>query len=221
MAKNSQTPFQPPGTAGGNTSAGLASRFYKTLVVVALTLALLAVVVFSFPINRAVKAQVREQFESAVEIRASLINFTIERFINDTESLGSRTAIRNRLNEYTQGDVDFSELVSFTEPKYRDGAQVLTDLIGARRSLVDGATVTTYGNVQPLDAVPTGETGVHLLPKQTNREKTLIAVVRPVEEQTKTIAYDAALFDGSSLLRAERIQAFTSIAGYTKTALSR
>ncbi|MFP4164499.1 MAG: response regulator [Chitinispirillaceae bacterium] len=179
-----------------NHMDNLSKRFYITILVVILPTIAVITLLFYIPFNRTSIERVNLRFSSKIELRAVVADFVIERFINAVESLASRTAIKQHLYEYVTGARELPGLIEYTEPKYADGARVINDLLGARRTLMDGTVVTTFGQQNHLREIPPGTTE-----RIFQDGSSLIMVIqRPIRESGITIGYDMACFRADMIL---------------------
>ncbi len=169
----------------------ITTQFYRTVKLSVAMSAFLIAAVFLFPINTMLTREIHDRFVNAVELRALYVNYTLSRFIADITALTSRTVIRHQLLLHSRGEIGFQELVSFSAPKYADGARVIKDVVGVRRILPDGAVVCSHGDQEFFHGVSADTPGIFLLPGGKSTE---ILVVRPIIESGRTIGYDAGIF---------------------------
>ncbi len=169
----------------------ITTQFYRTVKLSVAMSAFLIAAVFLLPINTMLTREIYGRFVNAVELRALYVNYTLGRFIADITALTSRTVIRHQLLLHSRGEVGFQELVSFSAPKYADGARVIKDVAGVRRILPDGAVVCSYGDQELFSGLSTDTPGIFLL---AEAEATKILVVCPIIESDRIIGYDAGIF---------------------------
>lgn len=174
----------------------ISKRLYGTLLLIILPATLVMTVLLFIPFRNAASDRIYQNFTNDVELRAVMANNTIDRFINAVDGLTSRTAIRMLLYAHSQGEIDFQTLLEFTELRYADGAQVIKDLLGARRILPDGTEVTEFGQQSFFSELEPGPW------KQVvqNNSRLMVIIQQAIYEENQLIGYDAAAFDGSFLL---------------------
>jgi signal transduction histidine kinase/ActR/RegA family two-component response regulator len=173
----------------------LSQRIYTILFAVIVPSIFLLTFLFYVPFNKQSEERLNQQFSSAIELRAVVADFVTEQHVIAVESLASRSVIRQYLYEYTAGLRTFESVIDFTEPRYADGARVITDLLGARRTLTDGTIVTAFGQQEYLAGQLPGvsEGVIH------DGTRLIIVIQRPIHESGHTIGYDIAAFDAQKI----------------------
>lgn len=90
---------------------------------------------------------------------------------------------------------DFEDLTAYTEPRYADGARVITSLTGARRILPDGRVVAAFGDQSHIEMAASRSS---VCVEQTDA-RTIVVIRRPIRADGDTIGYDVGAFDTSLL----------------------
>lgn len=85
------------------------------------------------PMAYEVEKNAIEQFKIISESKVYTFNETINKNVQGAKSLSSRSAIRNKVDEYLEGHIDLESLQTFTRDKYLDGVSVIEDVIYAVR----------------------------------------------------------------------------------------
>lgn len=203
--------------APGRDVHGLLRSFYKLLFISLGVSMLLSYLIFFIPLNASFVREQENYFRNEVMIKASSDDHLILDFISSAESLGSRTAIRQKLIDYHGGAVGLAELRAFVQPKYADGAAAILGLVGASRHLPDGTTIASWGDgslyARHAEATP----GFHLYAEDGG----LFALtVSHIEEKGTYLGYDACVFKAdilldnkSEIVRSYEIRAAGSIEG--------
>jgi diguanylate cyclase (GGDEF)-like protein len=128
---------------------------------------------------------------------------SIEGAVIGSVSLSSRSAIRDKIVEYENGNITLDELKSFTLPKYTDGSSVLDNAVLAQR-MVSGQLIASYQvpgyNVSGLAGM---EDYTHELYKQfiLADGKLYIKIYSPIMQDGRELGVDIVLFDFTDKLK--------------------
>src|SRR6056297_207982 len=100
---------------------------------------ILVILIFLFyigvfePLRNELEETAIENFRNTVSIAEINIENFLNRCIEGTESISSRTMIKNKLNLYSINQISLQEIKDYTGSKYIDGAEVLHNIIKAVR----------------------------------------------------------------------------------------
>jgi diguanylate cyclase (GGDEF)-like protein len=132
----------------------------------------------------------------------SSIQNSVDAAVTGSLSLSSRSAIRDKISEYKNGDISLEELSAFTAPKYADGASVLDKAVFAQR-IVDEQPVATY-QAEGFNApgLAGTEKYAHAVSSQFIHSNGIlyIKVFSPILKDGEEIGMDVVLFDFSDKL---------------------
>ncbi|ADQ13943.1 GGDEF domain-containing protein [Halanaerobium hydrogeniformans] len=117
---------------------------YLTVIIIIMLIFFFYFFVFQ-PLKSELESSLDENFKNSVSIIELNVENKFSRFKEGTESLSSRTMIKNELLAYRDGEVTFKELQDYTEDKYADGAGVLDNVMAAFR-ITEGELVTAWGD---------------------------------------------------------------------------
>ncbi|MFW5777619.1 MAG: sensor histidine kinase [Bacteroidota bacterium] len=166
-------------------------RIFNRAVLLGFVLSLsLVFLLYFFTINKSLERELNNELTHAANLQALSVDFTFRTFETDIEALGSRTMIRKELYHYTLGERQLPELIDFTQTKYTDGASVIENLIGVRRVLTDGTTVSSFGEQKLLQNKDLTDPGLFLIHEPLNA----VMIIKPILEAGDTIGYDAGFF---------------------------
>ncbi|WP_460057052.1 hybrid sensor histidine kinase/response regulator [Spirochaeta dissipatitropha] len=174
----------------------LSKRLHISILLVLVPTIAIITLLFYIPFSRAETNRIDQQCSSDLALRAVAADFVIDRFIFAVDSLASRSAIRGYLNEYATGRRNLQSVIDFTEPRYADGARVTNNLIGARRTLSDGTSITSYGSQDFLEGIDPGKSE-HIFYIDSSL---IIVIQRPIVESGATIGYDLASFNADVII---------------------
>jgi diguanylate cyclase (GGDEF)-like protein len=122
------------------------------IVVVILVASLATYFIVYRPLNQQLKHQTYENYRIISSQKESLLEQFIERSKEGANSLSSRTFIRNAIQDYHDGIIDFTELADLTEPIYKDGFSALVNASSASR-VVDGMIVAEINETLDRDVI--------------------------------------------------------------------
>lgn len=136
---------------------------------------------------------------------------SIEGAVIGSVSLSSRSAIRDKIAEYENGNITLEELKSFTLPKYADGSSVLDNAVLAQRMAL-GQLIASYQvpgyNVSGLAGM---EDYTHELYKQFIHSdgKLYIKIYSPIMQDGRELGVDIVLFDFTDKLESLNDDTYT------------
>ena len=111
---------------------------FFTMIIISLFLTLYGVYK---PMKLEIENNLLENFKLLSESKSDILISTIEKSLQGSRSLSSRTMIKNKIIEYKDNHIKFEDLQNFTEKKYTDGTKVLENLMYSRR-IVDNKIVS-------------------------------------------------------------------------------
>lgn len=166
-------------------------RVRIVLVISAITLSLLTFFGVYKPLVSEVENKAIAQFKLVAVAKTNAFKATIDKNIQAAMGLSSRSAIRDKIVEYKNGEVDIEALSAYSESKYRDGASVVENLTYAKR-VVDQQVVTSYFNETYSGvAVPNSRDVDALVYAYTQKEDVAcLDVISPIAADDVIVGYD-------------------------------
>lgn len=177
--------------------------FIKRVIIILTVLVAISSVVVSFlvylPLKVELEKSLMENFNQLSFIRYNSLQTNMDRGLDGARSLSSRTMIRNAILEYKDGKIDMNELITYTQPKYKDGAMALEYLIKSER-FVDDTIIAEYISA---DYKEHSCTIADRLVKSNEISYTLclsddhvyFAMLSPILSDAQVIGYDKLVFD--------------------------
>ncbi|MFW5712624.1 MAG: sensor histidine kinase [Spirochaetota bacterium] len=182
----------------------MSNRIYRIFIiqVVAFNLAILVISYLMFHQIAVDNMQQRviSNYKAELQILAAEINNKVQISKEKVKSLSSRTMIRRQLFSYVSGEVSLDELREYTQPKYREGASVYSNLLLARRTTRKGKVVAEY--VKREFQLPETDSGQDIGFFKAGEEYHLY-IHNEIAQNGQHIGYDTAVFDLSSAVNAE------------------
>lgn len=178
---------------------------FKNLKHITIILMFVSVLFFLFgvflPLRNKLELQLNEVFKNNVLLVEENIENSFDNFMEGAESLSSRTMIRNKLIEYKNGEITFSNLKNYTQNKYVDGAKVLDNLIAAYRiinnKIIASCGVKDYQSFIKYVSFDNKSTSIKLLDN-----KGILIVNSLVKKNNGTkLANDIVIYDLKSLFK--------------------
>ncbi len=182
----------------------MSKRLYRIFLIQVVAF-ILAILVISFLMFHQIAVENMEQrvisnYKAELQILAAEINNKVRISQEKVKAISSRTMIRKQLFAYENKELSLGELREYTQPKYRDGAAVYSNLLLARRTTAEGTLVAEYIRREFQLPAAAGETDVGFL--KSGNEYHLYIHNKIVHNQ-QHIGYDTAVFDLSSAVNAE------------------
>lgn len=119
----------------------------KSMLTTSLFLMVILIFAYHFiyhPLYNALEETSLENFINMTETSRKSFAHIIERGIENSKSISSRTMIKKKIIEYKDGIVDLEELKTYTQPRYIEGIQVLEKLVYSAR-VVDDQIIASRG----------------------------------------------------------------------------
>ena len=172
---------------------------YLIIIVIVITVFFFYFGVFS-PLRSELETSLQEEFKRSVTITEQNVENTFNRFIEGSESLSSRTMIKNKLAQYLNDEISLVDLRDYTKEKYADGAQVLDNIVGAYR-IADNKIITGWGEKEFKDfkeflSYNNKKSQITIL-----KEKSLLIVNSPIFKNDKKLGNDIVVFNLDKLLK--------------------
>lgn len=193
----------------------LFNKFQAALAgtVLLLALSLLAIV---FPVQQELMDSELSNFRTEGQMYLVSLNNFIQNCIQGTEGLCRRTAIRDELIAYRDGDLSYEELKTSTQPNYRSAASALDNCLLAIR-VVDNHILNIYGNRDFLHSLDLSnhfhsQTGVSFI---RYNGRPLFVVHCPFKYGKQLLACDLVVYDPAAVI------AQLNLTDYTTSILAR
>lgn len=126
---------------------GSVETLIKRVNIAFLTFIIIGLFIIGFfiylPFNSALKNSLIDNFKQLSMVNYESLQSSIGRGLEGARSLSSRTMIKDSIIEYMNEEITMDELISYTQPKYEDGASVLEYLIRAERYM-DNQSIAKY-----------------------------------------------------------------------------
>ncbi len=136
------------------------------------------------PLKNELEHEVIENYKLLADSKAQRMEEFIRRGREGTESISSRSVIRNKIVEYRENLITFEELYEFTLPRYLDGIEALDNVVFSAREVNDTFLLTT------------GDHSGFQIPPFTDRPMTQTKIV----EQDEILWVRSPLFFGPEVI---------------------
>ncbi|ADI00346.1 sensor domain-containing diguanylate cyclase [Salisediminibacterium selenitireducens] len=148
---------------------------------------------FYFPMKSELEQSYISNFDNSAETTYTAVEAFINRSIETTEGITSRTAIREAMYDYHSGIHSFAEVQSFVEPRYLEGLSHVSRMVEAQR--VMDQQVLAGSNQDRSDPFSFRESGTLEISFLFNLDPVLLQIVSPIIEQQQTVGYDVIRFN--------------------------
>lgn len=174
----------------------LLTSFYTLLLASGVSAFILSSLIFLIPLGATFRSEQESNIRNELKLKVSSNDNLLRSYGSMTESLGSRTMIRQKLIDYTKGAVSLEDLKEFTQPKYEDGAAILKDLVGAARHLPDGTLVASWGELSLARLQAGAQEGLAL--KEVG-PRLFAVITAPIREKDSILGFDTCVFEANIL----------------------
>ena len=188
-----------------NSVQGFIKRVLLTLtVLVAISASVLLFLVY-LPLKAELEKSLMDNFEQLSFIRFASLQSDMDRGMEGARSISSRTAIKNVILEYKNGEIGMDELMAATQLRYEDGAKALEHLIQAER-FVEDTPIAMYISEAYLDHSCTTDDSL----VKNNEISTALCLVEdhsyfvilsPLLSEGRVLGYDKLVFDLGSQIQ--------------------
>ena len=169
----------------------------------AIVLSLVVYLVIYRPMMQEIRHRLYINITETSTSKYSAVENAVETAITGSLSLSSRSAIRDKLAEYKNGQATLQDLKSFVQTKYAEGASVLDNLVFAQR-VVDGEAIASY---QAEDFNKPGLAGTQSYSNTLDYQFILsdsnlyIKVFSPIIKDGQELGVDVLLYDFSENIK--------------------
>lgn len=98
-----------------------------------------------YPLHERLREEHSLQIDQILTSKQWLVEGVISQYRGLAQQFASRTAIRNKLVAYQQGEIDREELISFSQPKLADALNANSHVHGISRFAVSGTLLYSVG----------------------------------------------------------------------------
>ncbi|OJF75611.1 MAG: hypothetical protein BKP49_11250 [Treponema sp. CETP13] len=140
-------------------------------------------------------------FNNAATNITQIFKNEIEKNIQGSKSLSSRSAIRDKIAEYEDNKITFNELAGFSKQKYKDGIDVLDNLLSAQRIINGKTLIHIINNNHDNFAVSNNlnsKTIIYTIYK--NDSTYVLKVESPISTNKKIVGYDIVYFSLNKII---------------------
>ncbi len=173
----------------------------KYLILISIVFIILLFYFFVYrPMRNELEASFKRDFTHIVSISETNLENYFKNQVEGTESLSSRTMIREKFYDYKQDDISLNMLKNYTQPKYVDGVKALKGIKGALRISIDNKIIASCGKVNRKHLndylnFKNDKTMIKIL-----LPKNIMIVSSPIYEKKELLGYDIAFFNLENIL---------------------
>lgn len=192
-------------SAASNTAikARSVQVFIKRVIITFITLILVGIFVIFFliylPLNNALETSLINNFSQISTVNYNSVQNSIQRGLEGARSLSSRTMIKNAIIEYNNKEIDIDELISYTQPKYEDGAKALEHLVLSER-FVGKVSIARYAPSENEVDISFADKFLEESAQMDSKlylaaDHVYFTVLSPVVSNNDVLGYDKLIFD--------------------------
>lgn len=172
----------------------------KSVLTTSIFLLIILMFVYNFifnPLYQTLEETLLENFVNITETSRGSFEYIIERGIENSKGISSRTMIKNKIIDYKSGLIDLDELKNYTQAKFVEGIEVLDNVAYSCR-VVDKAIIASSG--EKIGDIST-EKHIKEVSYEIFKEngRTYLSVYSPIRP-TNMIGMDIVIFDLSGYL---------------------
>jgi len=173
---------------------------FKRLMIISIFLAVtIAYIIIYLPMKKELEKKTLENFILIAQTNERIAEQYIERCMEGTASLSSRTSSRQKIINYKNGVISLNELQSYTKPTYFEGVKVFDNIMSAFR-VVDNQVIASYGEKHDLDLQKINNIHTNNYDIINSTEELDIVVVSPIKNQDEILGYDIVYFDMKNVI---------------------
>ncbi|WHH59961.1 GGDEF domain-containing protein [Petroclostridium sp. X23] len=176
------------------------SKIRNTVAITLVVIILIAMLGVYMPMKRELIKNLQQNFLLSTESHRFVIEKTIQDSIYDAQIFSSRDMLKQKIVEYKNGHINFTELKDYTIQRYFEGFQSAGEEMGAFR-IIDENIVAQQGNVDlsKLEKVKTiSEITTEI--EMNGQHAIVLVVYSPIKEEDTLLGFDAIFFDISSAI---------------------
>ena len=174
-------------------------RVLMTFIFIMIILILSVFFLIYSPLKNELKESLLDNFSQLAMVRYNSLQNNIDRSIEGSRSLASRTVIKDAIGDWQEGKISLEELATFTQPKYEDGARALEYLLVAERE-VEGQIIASFVAEEFLDFNCLAKDDLiqgdqYSTALCLDEDRTYFLMLAPVLSGHKIMAHDKLIFD--------------------------
>lgn len=174
----------------------------KSILTTSLFLIFILIFAYNFiysPLYSALEATLLNNFVNLTETSKVSFEYIIERGIENSKSISSRTMIKNKIMDYKDGLISLDELKIFTKTKYKDGIDALENVVYSAR-IVDNQVIASNGD-KPENINKFENKNKLSYKLIENKETIYLVVYSPIELSDIILGTDIIIFDLSNSIK--------------------
>lgn len=155
------------------------------------------------PLEKKLKDNMLDQYSYMIDIVDISINQYIKSKIESTKGISSRTMIRQKLSQYLAAEIEFDELVEYTESRYIDGIRAIDHPVCAVRIAGD-QIVIKYALCSATDIISTDhfvDYNKNIIEYKfiRNNNDVFFLVKSPIIENDRLLGHDIIAYETDTL----------------------
>ncbi|MBN2222330.1 MAG: PAS domain-containing protein, partial [Vallitaleaceae bacterium] len=154
------------------------------------------------PIQEQLRQGAIDNHELSANNKRQTLEEVIGQYKNVASALASRSAMRDLMVSYLEGEIEYDEMIEFIEPKYKEGIEAFGDLKGISyvARIMKGQTILEKG-IPSLDVIKHIEEHpsvdeIHL----EMIDEFVLCVISPIMNGEEQVGYDLLLADLSLII---------------------
>lgn len=172
----------------------LISKTWISSLIVMLIIIGIAFFTFYYPMNKELQRTYINNFQLLSESKFDSIYNFIDRSLEGSRSLSSRSWIRNKIISYKNGHIEIEELKRATEQRYKTGVRALRNVTSALR-IVDGEIIAKYGDFDYGNINRSKYDSQLSYDIDTENREVKLIVYSPIKSNHEVLGYDIVTFD--------------------------
>ena len=181
------------------------NRVFKKINYVAFITIIILILFFYYgvfaPLKSELETTLYKNFESTVSITEINVENKLSRFIEGSESLSSRSMIRNEIQNYKSGNISLLELQNYTKDKYSDGVKVLDNIVSASR-VTDNRVIAQWGDKSLQDFTHLVEFNNTDTEIKVIQSECLVLINSLIMKDNTILGHDIVVYDLKPLMEA-------------------
>ena len=171
---------------------------YVVVILIVIIILFLYFGVF-YPLKSELEDSLKDNFKNLISISELNIENYFSRCKDGAESLSSRTMIKNKLEKFHTGQLSFSQLKKYTQPKYCDGAIILENIKMATR-ITEDRVIATWSKKDQLSNKKNYFTNNQETKVEVDLDNDTLIINSPIIKDNIKLGHDIVTFNLSPLL---------------------
>lgn len=153
------------------------------------------------PMKAELEKETVKNFKLEAKLNMHIFEQYVSNCVTEASTLSSRSQIKDKITAYYKQELSLEKLREYMQPNFREGAEVLDEMVAAYR-IVDHRLVATYGNIRiPEEDYYKDIQIVNCQITENMDGVTTIKIYSPIIKNREVLGYDVVIYAGDEVVQ--------------------